>query len=193
VNALKTLLGHSIFHSGLDALLLRHAAVVVAFHRIDDTADADGLTIGVDMFERYCRFFRRHFRVTSLGDLVERLEQGRPVHRQLVLTFDDGYLDNFEHAAPVLERLGLPATFFVVTQWMGTDVVSWWDRTLSASHPWMTWDHVRSLHRRGFEIGAHTQTHADLGRVSEAEAKEEISSPIRSAAATTCASRTARW
>jgi peptidoglycan/xylan/chitin deacetylase (PgdA/CDA1 family) len=173
-HAIKSLLGQSIFNSGLDALLLHNAAVVVAFHRIDDTEDPDGLTLGPDMFERYCRFFRRHFRVTSLGELVDRLEQGRTVSRHLVLTFDDGYLDNYEHAAPVLERLGLPATFFVVTQWIGTDVVAWWDRPLGAPHPWMTWEHVRSLHRRGFEIGAHTRTHADLGRVSDADAVDEI-------------------
>ncbi len=172
--ALKSLLGQGIFGSGLDALLLRDAAAVVAFHRVDDTDDDDGLTVGVEMFERYCRFFRRHFHVTPLGELVARLERGRPVGRRLAITFDDGYRDNFDNAAPVLERLGLPATFFVITQWMGSGVTAWWDQGLSAPHPWMTWEQVRALHRRGFEIGAHTRTHADLGRVGEAEATEEI-------------------
>ena len=72
------------------------------------------------MFERYCRFFRRHFRVVPLRDLVERLERGQTLNRELAITFDDGYRDNFENAAPVLEKLSLPATFFIVTQWMGT-------------------------------------------------------------------------
>ena len=177
--AIKRVLGQSIFEAGLDAILLRNVALVVTFHRIDDTEDADGLSLGIDMFERYCRFFRRHFEVIPLGGLVDRLERGQPLNRQLAITFDDGYRDNFDNAAPVLERLGLPATFFVVTQWMGTDVVSWWDRALSAAHGWMTWEHVRSLHRRGFEIGAHTRTHADLGRVLEAEAVEEIAGARR--------------
>ena len=172
--ALKSVLGQSIFGSGLDAFLLRDVAVVVAFLRVDATADADGLTVGVDMFERYCRFFQRHFRVISLRELVQRLEGGRPVNRRLAITFDDGYRDNFEHAAPVLEHLGLPATFFVVTQWMSTEVVAPWDQALSAPHPWMTWEQVRSLHHRGFDIGAHTRSHADLGRVGDAEATEEI-------------------
>ena len=172
--AVKSLVGQSIFGTGLDALLLRDVAIVVAFHRVDDTGTADGLTVGVDMFERYCRFFRRHFRVTSLRDLVERLERGQPVHRRLAITFDDGYRDNYEHAAPVLERLGLPATFFVVTQWMSSDVVAWWDQDSRTPHPWMTWEQVRALRRRGFDIGAHTRTHADLGRVGEAEARDEI-------------------
>jgi peptidoglycan/xylan/chitin deacetylase (PgdA/CDA1 family) len=96
------------------------------------------------------------------------------LNRELAITFDDGYRDNFENAAPVLERLGLPATFFLVTQWMGTDVVPWWDRQQGVRYPWMTWDQVRSLHERGFDLGSHTRTHVDLGAVMEPQAKEEI-------------------
>jgi peptidoglycan/xylan/chitin deacetylase (PgdA/CDA1 family) len=92
----------------------------------------------------------------------------------LAITFDDGYRDNVENAVPVLERFSLPATFFVVTEWMGTDVVPWWDREHGVRHPWMTWDQVRQLHRKGFDVGAHTRTHVDLGTVSEAEAWAEI-------------------
>jgi peptidoglycan/xylan/chitin deacetylase (PgdA/CDA1 family) len=106
--------------------------------------------------------------------LVRNLEQGLRLKRQLAITLDDGYRDNFENAAPVLERLSLPATFFVVTQWIGTDVVPFWDQQEGTRHPWMTWEQVRALGRRGFDIGAHTRTHADLGRVPEAEAHDEI-------------------
>jgi peptidoglycan/xylan/chitin deacetylase (PgdA/CDA1 family) len=125
-------------------------------------------------FERYCRFFRRHFNVVSLPDLVKTLAAGRKPSRELVITFDDGYRDNFQNAAPVLEALSLPATFFVITQWINTDVVPFWDRQQGVRHPWMTWDEVRSLHGRGFDIGAHTRTHVDLATVSAARAKEEI-------------------
>jgi peptidoglycan/xylan/chitin deacetylase (PgdA/CDA1 family) len=172
--AIKGLLGRSLFGAGLSAVLLRNTAVVVAFHRVQDGEAADGLTVGVGIFEQYCRFFGRHFNVVPLQELVERLEEGRPLNRELAITFDDGYRDNFENAAPVLEKLGLPATFFVVTQWIDTDIVPWWDTLTGVRHPWMTWAEVESLHRRGFEIGAHTRTHADLGAVGAAEACEEI-------------------
>jgi len=170
----KRLLGRTIFASHVDALLLGRSAVVVVFHRVQDQAGADGLTISVDGFERYCRFFRRHFRVVSLRDLVYDLERGQQVNRALAITFDDGYRDNYENAASVLEKLSLPATFFVVSQWIGSDVVPWWDRERGARYPWMTWDQVRSLHERGFEIGAHTRTHVDLGKITDVEAREEI-------------------
>ena len=173
--AVKGLLGRTLFGASLDAVFLRGAAVVVAFHRVQETAEADdGLTIGARLFERYCRFFRRHFRVVPLREVVGLLESGRPLDRELAITFDDGYRDNFEVAAPILERLSLPATFFTVTEWMETRVVPWWDQERGVQHPWMTWDEVRALRRRGFDIGAHTRTHVDLGRVSRAEAEREI-------------------
>ena len=74
----------------------------------------------------------------------------------------------------MLKKLSLPATFFILTQWMGSDVIPWWDRATDVSHPWMKWDQVRSLYRRGFDIGAHTRTHVDLGRVDESQARQEI-------------------
>jgi peptidoglycan/xylan/chitin deacetylase (PgdA/CDA1 family) len=171
---LKRLLGQTLFATHLDAILLRNAAVVVAFHRVQDTGRLDGLTVSVRTFERYCRFFQRHFRVVPLRHLVERLEQGLPLNRELAISFDDGYRDNFENAAPVLERLSLPATFFVVSQWIGTDIVPWWDRDAGVRYPWMGWDQVRSLHARGFDVGAHTRTHVDLGSVDNGTAREEI-------------------
>jgi len=171
---IKRLLGHTIFSSRLGTVLFRNSAVIVTFHRVQDTDVSEGLTVSIRSFERYCRFFARHFNVVPLRELVAKLERGDTPNCELAITFDDGYLDNFENAAPVLERYHLPATFFVVSQWIGTDVVPWWDRQAGVQHPWMTWDHVRSLRRRGFDIGAHTRTHADLGSVVDMEATEEI-------------------
>jgi peptidoglycan/xylan/chitin deacetylase (PgdA/CDA1 family) len=173
--AVKNVLARLIVESGLDAGLLRHSAVIVAFHRVHDgAAVSDSLTVDVSTFERYCRYFRRHFHVIPLRDLAARLSGGRAPSRELAITFDDGYRDNFENAAPVLERLSLPATFFVVTQWMDTDVVPFWDSQRGMQYPWMTWDQVRSLHRRGFDIGVHTRTHPDLGKTTGPAAEEEI-------------------
>jgi peptidoglycan/xylan/chitin deacetylase (PgdA/CDA1 family) len=171
--SIKGLLGHSVFAMGLHVLLLRSAATIVAFHRVLGD-ESDAISVDVVTFERYCRYFKRHFNVVALRDLIRRLEHGRRVDRHLAITFDDGYRDNFANAVPVLERLGLPATFFVVSRWIGSDVVPWWDSKHGARYEWMTWDDVRELHRRGFEIGAHTRSHVDLGQTSAADAWPEI-------------------
>jgi peptidoglycan/xylan/chitin deacetylase (PgdA/CDA1 family) len=172
--AIKTFLGGLMYTSRLHAVLPANAAVVVAFHRIDDARGLDSLTIDRDMFERYCAFFKQNFNVISLSDLVRRLDTRQPLHRHLAITFDDGYLDNYENAAPVLKDLSLPATFFVVSRWMGSDIVPWWDAERGVRYPWMTWAHVRTLHKEGFDIGVHTRTHVDLGIADEPTAREEI-------------------
>ncbi len=157
----KTALGHLMFASRLDAVLLGRAAVIVAFHRVHGGEDARGLSISPDMFERHCRFFSRHFRVIALADLVKKLERGESLNRHLAITFDDGYRDNFENALPVLEKLSLPATFFVVSQWIGSEAWPWWDREQGVRHPWMTWDQVRELQSARVR---HRRPHPDARR-----------------------------
>ncbi len=169
---LKNVLGRLMFASGLDAILLGRAGVVVAFHRVHEDRDVYGLSIDRRSFQAYCEFFQRHFKVIPLGEFVAKLERGEPLNRHLAITFDDGYRDNIDNAVPVLERLGLPATFFVVSQWIGSDIVPWWGT--HGTPQWMTWDQVRELRRRGFEIGSHTRTHLDLGSITGPVALKEI-------------------
>jgi peptidoglycan/xylan/chitin deacetylase (PgdA/CDA1 family) len=103
------------------------------------------------------------------------LEKGAPLRRELAITFDDGYEDNYLIAAPILKSMGLPATFFIATSFVGTESVAWWDEGQPARRAWMTWGQIQSLSMQGFEIGAHTRSHADLSVLSEENAREEIS------------------
>lgn len=66
-------------------------------------------------FDALMHFVARTFRVMTLGEAVERLKQATLPPRSLVITFDDGYADNAEVALPILQRYGLPATFFVAS------------------------------------------------------------------------------
>lgn len=172
--AIKSRLGDWLAASGLHRTLLGDRGVVVAFHRVSDLY-RDPLTCSVEMFERFCEFFRRHFTVVPLSETVRRLERGEPLAGTLAVSFDDGYRDNFEFAAPVLSSLGLPATFFVVSDFLGTSTIAPWDRALTPAPAWMTWNEARQLHDAGFTIGAHTRTHANLGEVFGARAEWEIS------------------
>lgn len=165
--------GNCLTAYGLHRRLLGDHGVVVAFHRVSD-AYRDALTCSTRDFQSYCRHFARHFTVVPLDAMVTRLERGASVAGLLAVTFDDGYRDNFENAAPILRSLGLPATFFVVSDFMETDAVAWWDRGCDPPPPWMTWEQVRRLHDEGFTIGAHTRTHANLGEVTGERARWEI-------------------
>ena len=171
---IQTALGRAIFSLGLHKHVGADQGVVVAFHRVFREPDETGLTISPELFDEFCSLFSQYFKVVSLTQFVERLEQGESVGGMLAITFDDGYRDNYEVAAPILKRWSLPATFFVTTKFIGTDVVPFWDKEAGVSFPWMSWEQVRSLHAQGFEIGAHTRHHVDLGQAEGDLAREEI-------------------
>ena len=174
----KSIVGRSLAALGLHHRVLGDRGVVVAFHRVTD-AYHDSLTCSVKDFESFCLFFRRFFTVIPLSEMVTRLGRGQPLSRTLAVTFDDGYRDNYELAAPLLRSLGLPATFFVVSDFIESDTVAWWDRECVPPPGWMSWQEVRRLHADGFEIGAHTRTHANLGEVTGALAEWEIAGSRR--------------
>lgn len=171
---LKVLLGRFFFWSGLYRVLLRRKAVIALFHRVDDELAGNPISCTRTDFEAYCRFFGRYFRVVSLETLLTRLRRGEDVDRHLVITFDDGYKDNRDVAARALQRHGLTACFFIATELIGSSRVPPWDAELGIASQWMSWDDVRDLRARGFEIGAHTMNHVDLGAVHGAEATREI-------------------
>jgi peptidoglycan/xylan/chitin deacetylase (PgdA/CDA1 family) len=78
--------------------------------------------------ERQLRFLRRSANVVDLGQALDALATGRPLPaRAVAITFDDGYRDQLELAAPMLERLGLPATFFLIPGVLSRTVRPWWE------------------------------------------------------------------
>ena len=155
-------------------LALRDRVVILAFHRISGMHSSTGIDYGVKQFDALCEFLARNMRVVSLREQVESL--GRGTGGTISITFDDGYLDNHSTAAPILERHGLTATFFIASGFIGTRTVPRWDQQLADPPPWMNWEHVESLAARGFEIGCHTRSHADLGRIPHDEALDELQS-----------------
>jgi peptidoglycan/xylan/chitin deacetylase (PgdA/CDA1 family) len=171
---IKAALGQLVYRSGFYALPWRNRAVIVLFHRVDDRYPGEPVTCSRAQFAALCDFFGRYFKVIALSELLELLRRRADVSRRLVITFDDGYRDNYQYAAVELRKRGLPACFFVTTGFVGTDRVAWWDAQQSIRSEWMTWDEVRSLRGQGFELGAHTITHPDLGRLGGADAACEI-------------------
>jgi peptidoglycan/xylan/chitin deacetylase (PgdA/CDA1 family) len=110
----------------------RDAGLVVCYHNVvpDDVgASGDpGLHIPVERFERQMRWLAAHYQIVPLRELVGRLNSGAPLRSIAAITFDDAYAGVFDHALPILERLGLPATVFVVGEAVGRRDEFWWDR-----------------------------------------------------------------
>lgn len=87
---------------------------ILIFHRVRATPDplAPG-EIDAAGFEALLRLLARGFKVLTLGEAAQRLQQGELPRRALCITFDDGYADNAEIALPLLQKHGLRASFFV--------------------------------------------------------------------------------
>ena len=157
-------MGWILFRSGLYRAWIRRCGVVVLFHRIDDRVGDNPITCSTEHFELFLDFFGKYFDVVPYGEFVDRLHRRESVGGLLAITFDDGYRDNRAVAAPRLKQRSLPACFFITTGYIGTSYVPPWDADCGIESEWMSWDDVRELREMGFEIGAHTCTHVDLGQ-----------------------------
>jgi peptidoglycan/xylan/chitin deacetylase (PgdA/CDA1 family) len=102
--------------------------LVFNYHRIgcvDGSYDAGIWDAAPATFEQQVRLLEREFDVISPVELEAAVRGG--TGRYVMLTFDDGYRDNFTEALPVLRAHGLPATFFVTTRFLDTRQIAWWD------------------------------------------------------------------
>jgi peptidoglycan/xylan/chitin deacetylase (PgdA/CDA1 family) len=171
----KSALGMAFTATGAFQQKVGKQETIVAFHRVNDSMPAnDSLTCGSEMFSEFCGFFKEHYDIVPLAEQIRSCREGSPRSGTLSITFDDGYLDNFQVAAPILKDLGLPATFFVTTGFIQSTVVPFWDKDLPKQPGWMSWAHVRDLADSGFDIGCHTATHIDLGTCGAEEVRTEL-------------------
>jgi len=149
---------------------------ILLYHWFDTPEAPSGtrspqLCIAPDDFRSQMQFLaRRGFRTVRLADALA----GRPLPpRPIVISFDDGTLDFWRHARPVLEDVGFRATLFVVTGYVGGE--SSWDAALGEpARPLLSWEQIVALHRAGHEIGSHTHEHRVLTDVGDDEARRQL-------------------
>jgi peptidoglycan/xylan/chitin deacetylase (PgdA/CDA1 family) len=111
------------------ALVHWRGIAALAYHRVG-YADGDPFDRALwsatpEAFSAQMRFVKAHFDVISPGDLGQAVKDRRG--RYVLVTFDDGYRDNYECAFPILKEHGVPATFFVCTGFLDRRHIAWWD------------------------------------------------------------------
>jgi peptidoglycan/xylan/chitin deacetylase (PgdA/CDA1 family) len=126
---------------------------ILTYHNLGEQAKGR-LVLAAASFREQMQYLKTNgYRVVSLADFVEFARLGRQLpQRAVVLTFDDGYRSFKDYAYPVLRDLGFTATLFIYTDWVG------------AGRGALSWNDLRELSAAGFDIQAHTKTHADLRR-----------------------------
>jgi peptidoglycan/xylan/chitin deacetylase (PgdA/CDA1 family) len=127
-------------------------------------------------FAAQMAYLAKHRHVVDLNTLSE--PDGPPGPPRVAITFDDGYRSALEHAVPVLRRLGLPATFFVPTKWIGTH--SAWERHGQASLELelMTGEQLADLAGSGFAVESHGHAHIDYARSEPGEVEADVRASV---------------
>jgi peptidoglycan/xylan/chitin deacetylase (PgdA/CDA1 family) len=110
----------------------RPRAVVLVYHRIGTGAiDPWRLTVDPETFAGQMETLARDWSPMSLAELVDGFRRRRLPERGVAVTFDDGYADNLEVAAPILLEHAIPATLFVATDLIDAGGAPWWDELAS--------------------------------------------------------------
>jgi peptidoglycan/xylan/chitin deacetylase (PgdA/CDA1 family) len=109
-----------------------------------------GLSVPPEMFEAQLKLLRDNgFTTITLRDLYEYLAVGTPLPDQpIILTFDDGYIDNYTHAFPILQKYGMLGTFFVLT-----------GPADDGNPAYLSWDMIQEMSSAGMDIQLHMRDH----------------------------------
>ncbi|MBI3736836.1 polysaccharide deacetylase family protein [Candidatus Sumerlaeota bacterium] len=157
--------------------------VILTYHHVGEVtpkSEDANLFVSRPAFEAQLNQLRRRWiATTSLDDMRNSLASaatgpmgnqpataGTQSSARAVITFDDGYEDNYLHALPPLQKCGMTATFFITTGRIG--------QTDERGHRYMTAEQIREMDRAGMTIGSHTVTHPWLGRIPLADARREL-------------------
>lgn len=132
----KVAFAYGLYYSGLmfvwQRLVLRRRAVVLMYHRVlssDDrrrTASHNAICVSAETFARHMAVLSRHFVPLSAEQFHDHLARHVPFpNRSVLITFDDGWRDNYTHALPILRRHGLPALVFLPASYVGSGRLFW--------------------------------------------------------------------
>jgi peptidoglycan/xylan/chitin deacetylase (PgdA/CDA1 family) len=131
--------------------------------------------VSTDQFFKEVKYLKKHYKIASLPEAIQMLREGKVPAPTVVLTFDDGYEDNYLGMRAVIESEEVPVTLFVCTR--NVEEHRAFDHDLGRGEsdffP-LTWDQLKEFERHGTVVGSHTRTHFDCGSFDEEVLREEI-------------------
>lgn len=135
---------------------------ILMFHEIKNPPSE--ISVPPENFEKQMKYLYEHgFNAITLDDFYDFRNNKKPLPpKPIIITFDDGYRDNYTNAFPVLKKYGFKGTVFIITGAVGKD-------------NYLTWNMIREMYNSGLvELGAHTVNHYILSEISPVDAQSEI-------------------
>jgi len=104
----------------------KDGVIALLYHRIFDCKiDSQLLCVTPENFEKQMIYLKEDFEILRINELLKNLKEKKVLQRGILITFDDGYADNFYFALPILEKLKIPVTFFICSENIDRDEESW--------------------------------------------------------------------
>lgn len=141
-----------------------HSVPVLNYHQINDQAE-NALTVHTDQFEAQMKYLADNgFHTITPADMLDAWENGTPLpEKPVVLTFDDGYVDNYRNAFPILEKYHLKGTIFLISDYVG-------------NYPnYLTWQQIEEMQESGhIDFESHTLSHMQLDKTTPEETFHQL-------------------
>ena len=152
---------------------------ILTYHSIDNSGSV--ISTSPERFKSQIQYLHdKNFKTISLNEIATCIHDKLTFPpNSLVITFDDGFKNFYSTAYPVLKEYGFTATVFLVPEYCGKN--NQWDGQLKEIPvlDLLDWEEIREMADNGIDFGAHTMNHADLSKLSNDRAHEEIVSSKR--------------
>lgn len=130
--SMKKIVASVLYRGGFVSIIrsLTKAGVILGYHRIIPSHSYErsfiqpGMYVTLETFEKHIAYLSKNYSVMGLDCITE----DRALPNKCIVTFDDGWADNYKYAFPILKHYGIPATIFIATNKVGTSTWPWPDR-----------------------------------------------------------------
>lgn len=157
----KIIVGFSLCFIGLVVLFIgfvspRYAVPIIMYHQVAYQSTEPLNTVSPENFEKHMAYLKGHgYKVVSLKEYIENKDRTKFGSKLVVLTFDDGFENNYTYAYPILKKYGFPATMFVITNFINKP-------------GFLKEEEIREMLSSGLiEIASHTQNHSYLPQIKD--------------------------
>lgn len=151
---------------------------ILMYHKIGDPPEGSqmpNLWVSTTAFRKQLEYLKKKgYTPIIFKDIYAQWDGKKTLPpNPILITFDDGYLNNYEDGFPILKEFGFPATLFVVVQTVGWEN-NWHNPASEVRIKMVSWNQLKELRAAGWEIGSHTMNHPRLPTLTLKEAEAEM-------------------
>ena len=146
---------------------------ILCYHSVSDCINYEADSISISDFESHIKFLKENYNVISLEKAFNFIENQKiDIENPVVITFDDGYIDNYHSAFPILKNFNAHATIFLVSNFINNKIKLIDDKNFEP----MSWEHIIEMDQsENINFGAHSHNHPILSSLDDDAVIDEIS------------------